>query len=344
MKVESVREAGADAYAELVAGYPNAMVYHTPAYLSYVGGITGARNETLLAMDEGVPVAALPVLALDGPHGTVYNSLPFFGSNGGILGTDPAARAALAGAFCDLAEGDGVLAATLIESPLERDDELAPADYEDERISMLTALSRARDREAAQEEVMDRMQPPGRRNIRKAWDHGVEARRGQDAMEEVIALHHEAMDAVGGTSKPDAFFDLLDEHFEEGEDYDLFTAHHGGEVVGALLVFYHALVAEYYLPVVDRDRGDLQATPLLILEALVESSLRGHQWFNWGGTWKSQEGVYRFKRKFGVVESTYRYFTFTDRGEELEGMEEDALLEAYPGFFVIPFSALEDEG
>ena len=35
---------------------------------------------------------------------------------------------------------------------------------------------------------------------------------------------------------------------------------------------------------------------------------RGYAWWNWGGTWLTQEGVLRFKRKWGARERRYRYF------------------------------------
>jgi len=72
---------------------------------------------------------------------------------------------------------------------------------------------------------------------------------------------------------------------------------------------------------------------------MCDAASEGYVWWNWGGTWLSQDGVYRFKSRWGTQDLPYRYFTIVRNSEILKASREE-LLTAYPGFFTVPFSAL----
>jgi hypothetical protein len=62
--------------------------------------------------------------------------------------------------------------------------------------------------------------------------------------------------------------------------------------------------------------------------------------WNWGGTWESQTGVFRFKRKWGAVAKPFCYYTqLNDRS--LLTWPRERFVQEFPHFFVVPFSALE---
>ena len=61
-------------------------------------------------------------MAMDGPLGTVLNSLPYYGSNGCLIGADPVARAELVTAYRNQVQAPGIAASTLIENPLSPGD------------------------------------------------------------------------------------------------------------------------------------------------------------------------------------------------------------------------------
>lgn len=111
-------------------------------------------------------------------------------------------------------------------------------------------------------------------------------------------------------------------------------------MIAALLVFYYNRTAEYYMPVISAEHRPLQPLSLILEVALLEAQGRGCRWWNWGGTWQSQEGVYRFKNKWGATVGTYRYYTQLNH-EPLLKWSSGRILEAFPGFYVVPFSALE---
>lgn len=331
-------------YRRFVEGHPHALVYHTRDHQRFLERLLGCRDATLVAVESDRVVGALPAVRTEGPIGYEYNSLPFFGTPGGALAYDRDIRTRLGRAFIERSRAESSLGGTLIENPLGRWDELeAEADFLDDRISMFTPLSRQDDRDEAFDAIMSKIDSSARRNVRKARKEGVawSVENGSDGFAVLRDLHHEAMAAIGGTTRPASFFELVPECFEPGEQYELLVARHEDRPIAALLVFFQHLVAEYYMPTVDRDHGDLQGGPFLILQAMTRASLRGQQWFNWGGTWRGQKGLRRFKSKFGAVEGTYRYFCFLRSPASLP--EKETLQEEYPYFYVLPYSELEEE-
>ena len=111
-------------------------------------------------------------------------------------------------------------------------------------------------------------------------------------------------------------------------------------VVAGLLVFYFNRTVEYFTPAVHADHRSTQALPLTVFTAMTDAARRGFRWWNWGGTWESQTGVYRFKRKWGAEDRHYYYHTQLNNTDFLRCTPSE-ILDAYPNFFVLPFSALD---
>src|SRR5262249_50766173 len=145
-----------------------------------------------------------------------------------------------------------------------------------------------------------------RRNVRKAEAAGITITVDNAAFAFLEACHVENMRVIGGKAKPHQFFELVPRCLREDSDFALYVARHRGNLVAALLVLFHAQTAEYFVPVVAEEHRSSQALPLIIYEAARDAVTRGMRRWNWGGTWTSQEGVYRFKRKWGAIDRPYR--------------------------------------
>ena len=74
--------------------------------------------------------------------------------------------------------------------------------------------------------------------------------------------------------------------------------------------------------------------------AMADAAARGFKRSNWGGTWKSQEGVFRFKRKWGARARPYDYFIQLN-DESLGRSTPAQLRERFGHFYVVPFDTLE---
>jgi hypothetical protein len=145
---------------------------------------------------------------------------------------------------------------------------------------------------------------------------------------------------IGGRAKREDFFTAVPRHFAPHDGYDVYTARLEGEIVAALLVFWFGETAEYFTPVVEHDHRSHQPLAAILDRALADAAERGMRWFNWGGTWQSQDGVYRFKRKWGARDVRYRYFVKVNDRALLDSSP-DELRDRFGDFYVAPFSALQ---
>ena len=338
MRIETLTHHLADRYETFLLAQPESLLYQSSRYQNLLIGLLGCRQESLLALDESGNVqAALPLMAKDGFLGTVVNSLPYYGSNGGLIGNDSMARSELITAYQRFVEAPGMAASTLIENPL------APGgidgityDLTDERIGQLTPLPRCGNEETV---LMHSFHYKTRNMIRKAEKLGVEVAVDNNALHFLAAVHEENMLEIGGIAKSQSFFDTLPQYFRPGRDYRLYVARLDSKVIAAVLVFFYNRTAEYYTPVVRKEYRGSQALSAAIFRAMCDAAALGCAWWNWGGTWLTQEGVYRFKSRWGTQDLPYRYSTKVHNLEILKASKTE-LLTAYPSFFTVPFSAL----
>ena len=114
-----------------------------------------------------------------------------------------------------------------------------------------------------------------------------------------------------------------------------------GKVVAGALFFFFRDMAEYYMTALLHSHRAYQPLGLIIFEAMKSFSERGIRFFNFGGTWPSQEGLRRFKEGWGGVPYNYTYFI---KGgvdfSSLQKMTPAQITKAYPYFYVIPFNRL----
>jgi hypothetical protein len=341
LRTEILTPAASEPYDEFIRSHPASLFYHSWRYKEFLKALIGCEEEYLIARDGDTIRGALPLMRTAGER-RIYNSLPFFGTSAGILATDEAAFADLADAYNAIATRPTTVAATIVGSQFgpRRDAELLTHNHRDARIAQLTPLpSAGTDVESALLALFD---PSARRNIGKARAQGVSVDVDPTQLPRLREMHRAGMAAIGGTPKPDRFFDLVPEHFASPEDFVLYVARRDGAVIAALLLFHLSQTVEYYMPAVDLPFRSLQPLPLLVATAMADAVRRGMRWWNWGGTWPAQTGVYRFKRKWGAVERPYAYYTQLN-DDTLRAWPRERVLANWPYFFVLPFSLLSDQ-
>lgn len=322
------------AIAAFVAAHPQGLIYYAPAFRRYLLAVAGGVCRSRLAFEDGRLTGVMPALVHEGPFGDILNSLPLFGSPGGPLTTTPAADQALRAEYDRLASS--AAAANWIAHPFMA---VVPPrhDLTDERIAQWTDL------EPGEAALHRTIEASARRNIQKAHAAGVTVRESDDALGFLEATHRENMAAIGGRAKPHAFFSRLAETMMFGRDWRLSVAEHGGEPVAALLTFEAAGTVEYVMPVVKESARALQPTAAVLAAAMTAAAGRGLTRWNWGGTWITQEGVYRFKKKWGARERRYRYFVTLNDASLLTRSAAD-LTAAYPWYYTVPYGSLQLEG
>lgn len=340
-------------YDELLCRVPKSLLYHSLRYRNFLRSILGgSKDRYLLAFEDGDLVAAMPAFVKQGPYGAVVNSLPFYGSNGSIIaleGTEQQTKKALLDAFEDMCREEEAVTSTIVGNPFDRDDGLFEdhgAEVLDERIGQFTSLPDQGDSDSVAGQLMASFHVKTRNMIRKGERSGFEC--GHDGseltMRQLYLLHKSNMDAIGGLAKPWPVFQAILLHFNYDRDYHVYTARKNGVIVSALLVFFFNKTAEYFTPATHEEYRSEQPLSLLIFIAMKDAASKGCCWWNWGGTWLTQDGVYRFKSRWGTKDFGYRYFIKEYKSIDLlRSQKRSALLEAYPYFYVLPFTELVDQ-
>jgi hypothetical protein len=330
----------------------------------------------LVARRSGRIVGALPTFERCDPDlGTVYNSLPFFGSAAGVVTDetlDGAQRRAIAASLFDAlratADENEAAAATLITSQFDPDnstdgndlyERYIDARYREDRVAQVlpldaergASLNRIEGAPSATPESAEDARTVGellftaferrcRRAVRKPYKEGLSWRR-DDNFGTLYKMHREGMDAKGGTPKPARFFDAVLDLVPE-DRYDLLYASLDGRDVAGLLVFYHNNTVEYHTPAYETEYREYQATSMLIFEAMRDAVSNGYRYWNFGGTRDSQKSLYRFKRGWGATDYRYHYYVCDYGGvDDLLELEAPDLLNRYPWFYTVPFKHLK---
>lgn len=329
MEVVELEHDRDEAYERFVAGCPRSLFYHSLRFRDFLVSLLACESRYAVALEGSEVVGVLPLMSAEGPYGRVLNSLPYFGSNGGVLASNSEAGSALNRWYEAQLAGPEVAAGTIIGNPLDPEPSvLPPGDLEDTRVGHITVLQAAS------------IDPSARRNVQKALRNRVEVEVDNESFAALEALHVESMTAIGGQAKTPAFFAAVERQFRPGDDYNLYLARIDGTPVAALLLFYFGSTVEYYVPATAVAFRSLQPMAAILRRAMDDATSRGFRLWNWGGSWMEQESLIRFKSKWGGQRRVYRYWTSLQRRDLLSVSARD-LLSGYPGFYVVPFSALK---
>ena len=348
-----IRPIGADdgeLLRTVIDAQPHPLVYHGRAYGGLLEAVTGGEPAHLAALRGGEAVGVL--LAYRSPDrgaGRVANSLPYYGSHGGPVPHPALPEAeqrgvneALTEAFFDDARANDCIAATMIDPPFGLVRDGTPAsDCQDGRIGQIALLPDALGGGHDDDALMRSFHGKTRNAIRKARKLGIETRAAAESERGALAaLHAATMARIGATPKSDAFFAAVEAQFGAAHA-PILLAEHEGALIGALLLLRGGGWVEYFVPASDPELRQLQPMSLLVHHAMRDAVERGERYFNFGGTWESQTEVYRFKARFGAKDHPYRYWTRLYRPvDRFRALGKDGLLDAFPGFYVLPFDLL----
>lgn len=340
-------------YERLLETADHSLFVHTTGYRDLLKRVCPESTDCyLLALDSGEPLAALPLFYRTGRMGVVFNSLPFYGSNGSFIctsKTDLVHRQALLEEYAALCRQHQAIASLIIENPLEPlIDELASSGHiaVDDRIGQMTFFPELPTGQDIESMLMSMVHQKTRNVIRKnqGLSYRISHNGSLDTLRRLYDLHVVNMAAIGGQPKPWTFFAAIPELFSYDRDYRVYTSSsESGEIVALLLLFYHRDMIEYFTPVIAESSRADQPLSGLIFQAMADGIRdRGSRIWNWGGTWNSQKGVYLFKSRWGTRDLRYRYFSALWGNEPMLLQSTPAeILSEYPYFYLLPFSRFQ---
>jgi GNAT acetyltransferase-like protein len=335
--VEQLARSEEASWDSFLLGVDGGLLYHSLQYRDLLVDHLDCEPEYLVAKEDGEIKGVLPMMWARDGDARLSNSLPFYGSHGGPVAVSPEAEDALLQAWNERATDSETAAATLVGNPFLAHQLAEPRHVlTDDRISQVTSLPD----EPGERAILELIDSSARRNVRKAQRVGYEVGVDNEALSALWRIYTDNMRAIGGLAKSEEFFAAIPRHFQVGEDFNVWVARLGEDVAAALLVLYFNGVAEYFTPAVDHDHRSDQPLALILLKAMSDAVTRGLRLWNWGGTWLTQEGVLRFKRKWGAREGRYRYYVQIN-DERLLSSTPEELRERFPHFYVAPFSELK---
>jgi hypothetical protein len=298
----------------------------------------------------------LPSFVCKGKYGSVLNSMPWYGSNPGVLSDNHGVFYLLLDAFNKTAEWLGCASSTIVTRPFE-----PMSDYfsyysrnrSDRRLiinsrtGMMTPLPEYS--KNLESDLFNLFDSKTRNQIRKGYketeifscDYMTDIQRNS-VIEWTRLKHQENMIRLGAPSK-DKEFDLF-KTWDFGKDINIFVAAtpEDSKPQAALLLKYFNKTVDYCIPVIDVEYRHSCAMNACIMTAMKDATEKGYRWWNWGGTNKeTMPGVYHFKKNFGGVECQYNYFT-TLYDDNLLDIPKEELWAEYPFFFVLPYDLLND--
>ncbi len=339
IEVEALAPGEDEAWDAFLLGSDGGLIYYSSRFRDLLVDELGCKPEYLVAREGGEIRGVLPLMWSDDAGDRVLNSLPYYGSHGAPLTSSQDAERALIDAWNERAADPRTLAATMVANPFRDSEPLEPEhELTDRRISQVTALPDAPN----EDDILTLVESSARRNARKAARAGIEIETDASAWSDLHEIHQANMTAMGGLAKSRGFFEAVTRHLRPGEDFDLWAARLDGETIAGLLVLHFGGVSEYFTPATRYENRSDQPLALILVKAMVAAAARGSRRWNWGGTWSNQDGVYRFKRKWGATEGAYTYFVRVN-DQSLLDARPDQLRERFPHFYVAPFSALRSQ-
>ena len=330
-----------ESYEKFVLNHSESMFYHTLRYRDLLVKLLNVKAYYIIAVFKNKILGVLPMIAMTGKYGKVINSLPFYGSNGGVLAANFKASQALINYYnSEFINSISIAASTIISNPLipNQDYSKNMETITDFRIGQFTKIDFKIDNE---DNLMSSFHYKTRNMIRKSIKLGLEISKDNSKLDFLCSQHLKNMNVIGGKAKNPMFFKIFPNIYFPDKDYKIYIASYEGEIISALLLFFHRETVEYYMPVSKADHRDKQPMSLLIFRAMVDASKNGYKLWNWGGTWESQEGVYRFKKRWGTFDKKYYYYTQINNNDILQSSQKE-LLKEYPDMFVLPFNQLNN--
>jgi hypothetical protein len=332
VKVSDVDQSFIDNF---VVSHPDSMFYHSRKFISLLKDYLSCIDYSVVLVDENGIRGYLPLLGSLSSIGIVLNSLPYYGSHGSYLGksSDLDIVQNWLRNICD--QKNEIISCVVIDNPLTDIKLEGFGNVVDYRIGQMTKLW-----DQSEDDLIMRFHVKTRNSVRKGLLNLFEYDTGHNYISDLYRIHVENMSAINGKAKEWTFFEKIGSYFEHGKDYEVLVAKDGGVVISALLLFYWKDQIEYFTPCVSENYRSSQVLSSLIFKAMTQRMKTFRVW-NWGGTWESQEGVYRFKSRFDAIDTKYNYRLICK--EALLAHTPSKVSQLFKGFYVAPYSILKKE-
>jgi hypothetical protein len=324
----------------LGAVHPAVLGYHYPFNRQMLGDIGMGEATYFGAWSAGDLIGVIPGFLRRSRSGAAYCSMPFFGPNAGVIcephGMEDAIHAALFRAVWEQLSGVGDLLTASFYTPFLRDrfelyDRAMPDAVVVDRTTLYLFLPDAPSDARSRRLLATEPRP------------GVEIRTcvTPQRVAEFYDVYLANCAASGIPIKPRRAVEAVMTRGTEAGRVRCYFAYHAGEMIAGLVTMWGPSTASYYIPCTRPDMRPLQPGTALAGRAVRDAALAGLRFWNWEGSPSRESGVYRFKAKWGSLESLYRIYVRPYVPEEVfREIGADRLVAEFPNLHVYPHARL----
>jgi methionyl-tRNA formyltransferase len=329
--VEAVR------WDELVAGSPNADVYHRAAYVRATAELEHSQPLGLMiSLRSGrflVPTLLRPISGADGQSWTDA-STPY--GYGGVLRLNPDSEVTLPDVVDFFQELQAWCAARKLVSCVIRSHPLLAQDWllaQPPGTDFVKVVRRGNTVALSLQPWDDTRQCPpelskgrrsdlalARRNLRITWNGSSDQNITLEQSQIFQALYKSTMQRVDAAE----FFHFPPPYFERlaalGSDLHIAIAWHDGRPVGGAVFMAGPTYAHYHLSASDDTGRKYKASTLLVVEGANWARQRGCQAMHLGGGMHAGDPLMKFKRSFGGKDYEFGYVTLIADRERYQDM------------------------
>ncbi len=334
-------------YNELLLNSKRTMFTQSYKYIKWiVNQLDNAQLFFIIARRKQNVIGLIPVVLSKSMGTNIINSLPFYGSHGGVVIRNQVPSIVaneLLNHFNEFCRQNNVLSATIVEGLQDGNDtpnQNFIADFIQVRVTQISRLPIVKKRSILEENIMHMCTSKTRNAIRKIDKFNFRISHSDQALvtDCLYTQHKVGIDQLGGLAKPKNLFSSLNQFFEYGSDYRVYFAEYDGQIISCLLVFYYNGWVEYFTPTILSSHRSLQPLSSIIFRAMSDSVLENNSiLWNWGGTWPSQSSLYKFKNSWGAKDFLYTVRTkISCENNDLEKMLTD-LRSNHPYFYIYPY-------
>ncbi len=319
---------------------PSVLGYHYPLYRDMLTHIDAGAPFYWGAWSGSQLIGLLPGFLRKAGSGIAYCSLPYFGPNAGVVcGAGEESReihSSLLTAVLDYVAAQPDPLTASFYTPFLFDRFKLYADFIPEAVIVPKKTL-----------YLDLQNPTWESKIRydlnKAKRHGltVSEQLSPERIETLYDIYRQNCLDHGIPLKPKPAIEFLLARGIESGRVSCYLALEGASIEAGLIVIWGPRTVSYYLPCSTGRGRSLQAGTYLIDWSIKEGARRGVRYWNWESSPSIDSGVYRFKSKWGSIESDYRvYIRPFASAEKLRAIGAAGIAGQYPYFYVYPFDRL----
>jgi len=343
MKVEIEENFEINEYDEYLNSLSNTPFTLSRNHLLLLQDILKSKTIFVTAKENQSLIGTIPFFVKKGTHGIVVNSLPFFGSHGGVVSSNNQIMKKMIQKFNEYNNENDVLSSIIISNPFSNNEEIYQKHFNfvhhEKRFTQCSILNNE-----TKDTLWDKLEKRVRWTVKKCLKNSVSVENteiNQLTSSEFYEMYKIGILAKKGRLKPKNFFELVKHHFTYKEDYDIYVAKLNSKPIAYLLIFFNKPYAEYYMPAFDNNLSNINGTSILIWKSIIDSIDRKFSYYNFGGTLANQKSLYLFKRGWNSKDFFYHYYIQADL-ERLKSIDTTNILTEYENFYVFPFSSLKD--